>query len=64
MVNVSDSLVIAGFALLTIGLAIWSIPLALVADGVLLLAAGLWSHYSHGDNPGTSVPPPPADSNE
>lgn len=52
----SDFLVIAGLVLLAVGLACWSVPLALVVFGVLFVVAGLWRH-THGD-PGPPVPPP------
>lgn len=59
VVNAADGLVIVGMLCLTAGLAMWSIPLALVAVGVLLVLVGFWSHWSnsHGD-PRPSVPPP------
>jgi len=43
--DVSDVIVLVGLLLLTVGLGLYSVPLALSVLGVLLLVGGLWSHH-------------------
>lgn len=42
-----DWLVLAGIVMLVVGIALESVSAALIVLGVLLLAAGLWSHHIH-----------------
>jgi hypothetical protein len=49
-VSIPDVLVLVGAVLLLAGLALWSIPLALVVFGGGLLAVGIASHL-HGREP-------------
>ena len=44
--SLSDVLFLAGLLLLTVGLGLWSVPLALVVIGVLAMAAGVWIHLA------------------
>lgn len=55
----ADLMAVVGFVLIAGGLALVSVPLAMVAAGGILLAGGLWSHYSHAAGP--PVPPPAGD---
>lgn len=60
-VKLPDALLLLGFALLATGLALWSVPLALVVVGGLMMVGGVWSHLRMGGEEGESpAPVPPA----
>lgn len=57
--NLSSALAIVGTLLLFIGMLLYSVPLALVVLGTLLLAAGLWSHHRNAVDSRPTVPERP-----
>lgn len=54
--NIPDIFAAVGLLLLFVGLALYSVPLALSVLGVLLLTGGLWSHHRNAVDPATTVP--------
>lgn len=60
--TVQDLLAVVGFVLIVLGLAMWSVPLACVVVGCLLLATGLLSHLR--TSSGTPAVPPGDDRGE